>query len=61
MFGLTLSAGVSGTVADMLVAIYRAANFGLIQKWVDNFLAIWLPHQTWTEKEFMDLRSESVV
>jgi hypothetical protein len=30
MFGLTSSAGVFGAVADMLVAIYEAANFGLI-------------------------------
>jgi hypothetical protein len=55
MFGLTSSTGVFGAVANMLVAIYEAANFGLIQKWVDDFLAIWLPQQSWTEKEFMDL------
>jgi hypothetical protein len=55
MFGLTSSAGVFGAIADMLVTIYGAANFGLIRKWVDDFLAIRLPHQTWTEKEFMDL------
>lgn len=55
MFGLTSSAGVFGAIADMLVAIYGAANFGLIRKWVDDFLAIRLPHQTWTEKDFMDL------
>ena len=30
MFGLTSSAGVFGAIADMLVAIYGAANFGLI-------------------------------
>ena len=30
MFGLTSSTGVFGAVADMLVAIYGAANFGLI-------------------------------
>ena len=55
MFGLTSSAGIFGAIANMLVTIYGAANFGLIQKWVDNFLAIWLPHQTWMEKEFMNL------
>lgn len=55
MFGLTSSAGVFGAVVDMLVAIYGTANFGLIQKWVDDFLAIRLPHQSWTETEFMDL------
>ena len=54
MFSLTSSTGVFGAVANMLVTIYGAANFGLIRKWVDNFLAIRLPHQTWTEKEFMD-------
>jgi hypothetical protein len=30
MFGLILSASVFGAVADMLVIIYGAANFGLI-------------------------------
>jgi len=30
MFGLISSAGVFGTIVDMLVAIYGAANFGLI-------------------------------
>jgi hypothetical protein len=30
MFGLTSSAGIFGAIADMLVAIYGAANFGLI-------------------------------
>ena len=30
MFGLTSSTGIFGAIADMLVAIYEAANFGLI-------------------------------
>jgi hypothetical protein len=55
MFGLTSSVGVFGSVTDMLVAIYRKAGFEALQKWVDNFLVIWLPHETWTEKDFTDL------
>jgi hypothetical protein len=55
MFGLSSSAGVFGSVADMLVAIYIAAGFGPIRKWVDDFLVILLPHQSWTEEEFMQL------
>ena len=30
MFGLSSSAGVFGSIADMLVAIYRAAGFGIV-------------------------------
>lgn len=55
MFGLASSAGVFRAMADMLVAIYGMAGFGLMQKWVDNFLAIHLPHKSWTEQDFMDL------
>jgi len=40
MFGMSSSAGVFGLVANMLVTIYEAAGFGLIRKWVDDFLAI---------------------
>jgi len=57
MFGLTSSAGVFGKVADMLVAIYEKASFGPIRKWVDDFFVIRLPHQSWTEQEFMSLTS----
>lgn len=57
MFGLTSSAGVFGSVADMLVAIYSKAGFELIRKWVDDFLVIRLPHQSWTEADFIALTS----
>ena len=49
MFGLSSSAGVFGSVADILVAIYQAAGFGPLRKWVDNFFVIQLPHHSWTE------------
>jgi hypothetical protein len=55
MFGLTSSAGVFGSIADMLVAIYKAAGFGPLKKWVDDFLVIRLPHMTWTEEDFINL------
>ena len=55
MFGLASSAGVFGSIADMLIAIYKAAGFTSILKWVDDFFVIRLPDQTWTEQEFMDL------
>jgi hypothetical protein len=32
MFGLLSSAGVFGTIADMLVALYKAADFHVILK-----------------------------
>jgi hypothetical protein len=57
MFGLTSSAGGFGSVADMLVAIYGKAGFNLIRKWVDDFLVIRLPHQSWTEADFIALTS----
>jgi hypothetical protein len=55
MFGLSSSAGVFGAVADMLVAIYQAAGFGPILKWVDDFLVFQLPGQSWSEEEFINL------
>lgn len=55
MFGLTSSAGVFGSIADMLVAIYGQAGFDLIRKWVDDFLVIRRPHQHWTEADFIAL------
>jgi len=55
MFRLSSSAGVFGSVADMLVAIYEKAGFGPIRKWVDDFFVIHLPHQDWTEEEFIQL------
>lgn len=55
MFGLASSAGVFGSTANMLVAIYTKVGFGPLKKWVDNFLVVCQPHQSWTEQEFMDL------
>ena len=55
MFGLSSSAGVFGCIADMLVAIYEAAGFQPLLKWVNNFLVIHLPGQCWSEQDFMDL------
>lgn len=52
MFGLSLSARVFGSVADMLVAIYDHAGFGPIHKWVDDFLVISLPGVKWTKGKF---------
>ncbi len=52
-FGLASSAGVFGAVADMLVAIYKAYGFGPITKWVDDFFVVRLPHQRYSEQEFM--------
>lgn len=54
-FGLRSSAGVFGAVADMLVAIYQAHGYGPLHKWVDDFFAIRLPHQTWTVQDFIAL------
>ena len=39
----------------MLVAIYKAAGFHPLLKWVDDFFIVRLPHQSWTEQDFMDL------
>ena len=55
MFRLSSSTGVYGCMADMLVAIYKAAGFRPLLKWANNFLAVHLPHQSWMEHEFMDL------
>jgi len=55
-FGLASSAGVFGSVVDMLVAICEASReFGPIVKWVDDFFVTMLPHQWFTEADFMDL------
>lgn len=58
MFGLSSSAGVFGSVADMLVAIYRAAGFWPILKWVDDFLVIQHPDAVWTEDDFVQLTAQ---
>ncbi|KIJ56446.1 hypothetical protein M422DRAFT_150825 [Sphaerobolus stellatus SS14] len=58
MFGLSSSAGVFGSIADMLVAIYAKAGFTRLLKWVDNFLVIRLSHETWTEEEFMNITQQ---
>ena len=58
-FGLTLSAGVFGSVADVVVDLYdHSKRFGLMVKWVDDFFVIRLPHQSWTEVEFMAFSAE---
>ena len=57
MFGLASSAGVFGSVADMLINIYSASGFGPLVKWVDNFFAICLPEHSWTENNFLELTS----
>lgn len=54
-FGLASSTGVFGAIADMLVAIYAASDFGLIKKWVDDFFVIRFPHQHFTEHDFLNL------
>ena len=63
MFGLASSAGVFGAVADMLIAIYEKAGFTPIIKWVDDFLVIRLPGQTWSrgEEDFMNLTARAGV
>jgi hypothetical protein len=58
MFGLASSAGVFGAIADMLVAIYKAAGFWPVLKWVDDFLVIRLPGQTWSELDFINLTAD---
>ena len=50
MFGLSSSAGVFGCVA-----IYEAAGFQPLLKWVDDFFIVHLPGQCWSEQDFMDL------
>jgi hypothetical protein len=55
MFGLASSAGVFGSIGDMLIAIYKKAGYTQVLKWVDDFFIIRLPDQFWTEQEFMDL------
>jgi hypothetical protein len=52
-FGLASSAGVFGSIADMLVHIYILLGFGLMLKWVDDFFVIRLPGQTWSEEDFL--------
>ena len=34
MFGLSSSAGIFGSIADMLITIYKAAGFRIVIKWV---------------------------
>jgi hypothetical protein len=49
MFGLASSTGVFSAIADMLVALYKAAGFSKILKWVDDFFVIRLPNKDWTK------------
>jgi hypothetical protein len=55
MFGLSSSAGVFGTIADMLVAIYKKAGLGPLLKWVDDFFVVRLPGHSWSESDFIAL------
>ena len=58
-FGLSSSAGVFGSVADMLVDLYNNSHqFGPMVKWVDDFFVILLPHQSWDEVEFMNFTAK---
>ena len=61
MFGLASSAGVFGSIADMLVTIYKQAGFFPIIKWVDDFLIIRLPGNAWSNEDFMDLTTQAGV
>jgi len=54
MFGLSSSAGVFGSVADMLIAITEQL-VSLHCSMGNDFFVICLPDQSWTEQEFMDL------
>jgi len=58
MFGLTSSAGVFGSVADMLVDIYKVAGFWPTVKWVDDFFVVQQPGQSWTEADFIETTSK---
>lgn len=58
MFGLASSAGVFGAVADMLVAIYEASGYRVLGKWVDDFFVVQLPHEHWSEEEFIKLTAK---
>ncbi len=60
-FGLASSAGVFGAIADMLVAIYEAHGFGPIRKWVDDFFVVKLPHQSYSEQDFLALTTPAGV
>lgn len=53
-FGMSSSAGIFGWVADMLVALYAAAGFKVMIKWVDDFFVIRLPGETWSEEDFIE-------
>jgi hypothetical protein len=52
------SAGVFSAIADMLVAIYKASGFPTLLKWVDDFFVIHLPHEMWTENDFISVTSQ---
>ena len=58
MFGLSLSAGVFGAIANMLVDIYIAAGFGPLTKWVNDFFVICLPSLSWMESDFINLTAD---
>lgn len=53
-FGMSSSAGIFKWVADMLVALYVAASFKVMIKWVSDFFVIRLPGETWSEEDFIE-------
>ena len=58
-FGLASSAGVFGSVADVIVDLCTHSQlFGPMVKWVDDFFVIRLPHQSWSEADFMDFTAK---
>jgi hypothetical protein len=61
MFGLASSTGVFSAIADMSVALYKAAGFSKILKWVNDFFVIHLPNEDWTKQDFMALTVASGV
>lgn len=54
-FGMRSSCGIFGSIADMLLAIYRGSGFQLTLKWVDDFITIRLRNDTRTEADFIAL------
>lgn len=57
-FGLASSAGIFGSLADMILDIVRNNDMGRFRKWVDDFLGIRLPHENWTESDFINISAD---
>jgi hypothetical protein len=54
-FGMASSAGVFGSIGDLICAIVRAKEWGPLKQWVDDFFVVRTPFQTWTEQDFISL------